>query len=180
MLARVISHWAVVHERSGPHCNFYWIDDGHLNVFYFRAILRSNEKTMMCISFSVDTYFLFWNHWVNGDYSPTFLNGCTWLLIGLPHLTPPAMSDGPHFSQPSLRLIFISKWMTVKNGSYKGSHTEHRVSALDSHEPIRSVWDNPVISPQHSYGSSAGCRWNSEQLNLSKNKIQSKLQGQGF
>lgn len=44
------------------------LTEEHLDSFYFRAALWSTTTTMICPNFSVDTYFLFWSRWVNGDY----------------------------------------------------------------------------------------------------------------
>ena len=84
---------------------FHFLNDGHLGSFSFKAALRNAAKIRKSPRFSVDTYFMFWTHWVTWRLQFNFLKTCVWLLTALYDFTAPAMSEGPHFSQSSMRLI---------------------------------------------------------------------------
>jgi hypothetical protein len=86
-------------------------------------------------SFSVDTntYFLFWNHWVNG----TAVHLSEKLYMASHKATPfDTISNvwRSSFLPSFLEADFHSDQIILNNSSYRVLQTGHRVSALDYHE----------------------------------------------
>ena len=151
---------------------FHSSANGHQDNFSFRAALRTT--TPLNTLDSVDTSYLFWKDWVNEDFFSTFR---TWLLTDITNFILPELSEGPHFSQPPLRLILTLRkwcWRTVPLNATQIRQCEYfRIS-----RPSMGFWSRPGLL--HSYGNSAGSKFSSKQLNLSMSKIQDKLQGKAL
>ena len=79
---------------------FHSLADGRQDIIIFWTTLRTT--TALNTLESVDTSYLFWKNWVNEDFFSTFR---TWLLTDITNFILPEPSEGPHFSQPQLRLI---------------------------------------------------------------------------
>ena len=113
-------------HHTGP---FHPSADGHQDNFSFRAALRTT--TTLNTLDSVDTSYLFWKDWVNEDFFSTFR---TWLLTDITNFILPELSEGPHFSQPPLRLIETQVGKTM--------HTQketHRHTVTDTHTSTRRL-----------------------------------------
>ena len=153
-------------HHTGP---FHPSADGHQDSFSFRAALRTT--TTLNTLDSLDTSYLFWKDWVNEDFFSTFR---TWLLTDITSFILPELSEGPHFSQPPLRLILTLRkwcWRTVMLNATQIRYCEYfRLS-----RPSMGSCNRPGLL--HSYGNSDRCKFSSKQLNLSMSKIQDKLQG---
>lgn len=130
--------------------NFLLISDGNLNICWFGCALRKASI------FSVDTshsgitessgscYPSFWKLYIASNRTRQFYTI--------------AIYEGPHFSQSSIRPILTQYKEGWNDSSFWVLQTQHGVSALAYDEPKWAAWRQPVLTPQHDYGTSAAFR----------------------